>query len=131
MIKLDYAVFAGVRVVALTVGGLGILATMLLSVAQRTREIALRRVVGVRRRDIVRQFLLEAAVIGIAGAAVGTPLAFVAGPAIGALFDLPIAFAPWFVPAALGLTVATALASALLPAHRAAGTNPGLALTAD
>ena len=131
MIELDYAVFAGVAVVALTVGGLGILATMLISVAQRTREIAIRRVVGARRRDIVRQFLVEASVIAIAGAVVGTPLAFGAGPAIGAIFDSPVAYAAWLLPTALGLAVATALASALPPAYRAAGTNPGLALSGD
>ena len=131
MVRLDYAVFTGVGVVALTVCGLGILATMFMSVVQRRREIAIRRVVGARRRDIVRQFLVEASVIGIAGAAVGTPIAFGAGPAIGAVFDLPVAFAAWYVPTALGLGVVTALASALLPAYRAAGTNPGVALAGD
>ena len=131
MIALNYAVFFGVGVVALTVGGLGILGTTLLSVVQRQREIAIRRVVGARRRDIVLQFLVEASVVAIAGAVVGTPVAFLAGPAIGAMFDSTAAYAPWFLPAALGLAVATALASALLPAYRAAGTNPGLAVSGD
>lgn len=131
MIDLEYAVFAGVGVVALTVGGLGILATMLISVRQRTREIAIRRVVGARRRDIVRQFLVEAAVIGIAGALVGTPLAVGGGPVIGAIFDSPVAYEAWILPAALGLAIVTALASALLPAYRAADTSPGLALSED
>ena len=131
MIALNYAVFGGVAVVALTVGGLGILATMLVSVGQRTREIAIRRVVGARRRDIVRQFLVEASVIGIAGAVVGTPLAFGAGPVIGAIFDSPVAYAGWFLPTALGLAIATALTATFLPASRAARTNPCLALAAD
>ena len=131
MIALEYAVLVGVGAIALAVGGLGVLVAMLLSVGQRKSEVAVRMMVGARRRDIVRQFLVEALVVATAGAAIGTPIAFLAGPSIGAVFEAPWVYAPWFLPAALGLAIAMAVVSTVLPAARASRTNLAFALAAD
>ena len=123
-----YPVLGGIGAVALIVSGLGVMAVMLASVSQRTREIGIRRAVGARRRDIVRQFLVEAGMIALVGGALGALLGFAAGPVVGAAFDMPTAFAPWFWPVAVGLAVATGLASGILPALRAARLDPTRAL---
>ena len=122
-----YAVLGGIGAVALIVSGLGVMAVMLASVSQRTREIGIRRAVGARRR--VRQFLVEAGTVALAGGALGALLGFAVGPAVGAAFDMTTAFPPWLWPAAIGLAVATGLASGILPALRAAKLDPGVALS--
>ena len=124
-----YAVLGGIGPVALIVSGLGVMAVMLASVGQRTREIRIRRAVGARRSDIVRQFLVEAGTVALVGGALGALLGFAVGPAVGAAFGMTTAFPPWLWPAAIGLAVATGLASGILPALRAAKLDPGVALT--
>lgn len=64
----------GVAAISLLVGGIGILAVMLISVKERTREIGIRRAVGATRRDIVRQFLFESLIIGFLGGGLGIVL---------------------------------------------------------
>ncbi|MZG53347.1 MAG: FtsX-like permease family protein [Nitrospinae bacterium] len=64
----------GVAAISLLVGGIGILAVMLISVKERTREIGIRRAVGATRRDIIRQFLYESLIIGIIGGGLGIAL---------------------------------------------------------
>ncbi|MCY3840503.1 MAG: ATP-binding cassette domain-containing protein, partial [Gammaproteobacteria bacterium] len=123
-----YAVLGGIGAVALIVSGLGVMAVMLASVSQRTREIGIRRAVGARRRDIVWQFLIESGTVALVGGTAGTILGFAAGPAIGAALDMPTAFAPWIWPAAIGLAVATGLASGIVPSVRAARLEPSVAL---
>ncbi|MBT5632426.1 MAG: FtsX-like permease family protein [Nitrospina sp.] len=61
----------GVAAISLLVGGIGILAVMLISVKERTREIGIRRAVGATRRDIIRQFLYESLIIGFLGGGLG------------------------------------------------------------
>ena len=61
----------GVAAISLLVGGIGILAVMLISVKERTREIGIRRSVGATRRDIIRQFLYESLIIGVIGGGLG------------------------------------------------------------
>jgi putative ABC transport system permease protein len=64
----------GVASISLVVGGIGILAVMLISVKERTREIGIRRAVGATKSDIVRQFLVESIVIGLFGGIIGVAL---------------------------------------------------------
>ncbi|MBC8284528.1 MAG: ABC transporter permease [Nitrospinae bacterium] len=64
----------GVAAISLLVGGIGILAVMLISVKERTKEIGIRRAVGATRRDIVRQFLYESLIIGVLGGGIGIAL---------------------------------------------------------
>ncbi|MDE0039281.1 MAG: FtsX-like permease family protein [Gammaproteobacteria bacterium] len=84
----EYLVLGGIGAVALIVSGLGVMASMLAAIGARSSEIGLRAAVGARRRDIIGQFLIEAAVVGIVGAMGGMAMAWVAGPAVGKLFDV-------------------------------------------
>ena len=113
--------------VSLVVGGLGVMSVMLIAVAERRREIGIRMATGARRRDIARQFLLEAAVVTCAGGLLGTTFGAVTGPALAAA-GLPVAFSPWFVAAALACSIGTGVAAGFAPARRAAMLDPVRAL---
>jgi len=115
---------------ALLIGGIGILATMLLSVRERVREIGLRRAVGAKARDIHLQFLMESGLLAGAGAVLGV----LTGVAVAGLAAL---LGPWdlaisWLPALLALVVSTGIGvlAGLVPAIRAGKLQPIEALRA-
>jgi putative ABC transport system permease protein len=114
----------GVAALATLVGGIGVLAIMLMSVRERVREIGLRRAVGARQEDIRLQFLAESSILAIAGSIVGA-IVGVSGAAIAALvgpWDLVI---DWRAPALAVVCSSTlGLAAGILPARRAAQLEP-------
>jgi putative ABC transport system permease protein len=110
--------------ISLVVGGIVIMNIMLVSVIERTREIGVRKAVGARHRDIRRQFLIESAMLALAGGAIGLALAYAATAAIRGLSPLPAAF-PWWAPlVALSISSAVGIFFGLYPASKAAGLNP-------
>ncbi|MDE0423071.1 MAG: ATP-binding cassette domain-containing protein [Gammaproteobacteria bacterium] len=125
--RLLSALIGAVGAISLFVGGMGVTSVMLVSVAERTREIGIRMATGARRRDILRQFLLEAVAVTFAGGVLGTVLGF-ASRFVFEAFNVPAGLSPWFVFAALGCAVATGLAAGIVPARRAAGLDPVAAL---
>ena len=127
----DYLVLGGIGAVALIVSGLGVMASMLAAIGPRSKEIGLRVAVGARRRDIIGQFLSEAAVVGIVGALGGMAIAWVAGPAVATLFDTPVAFTAWFLPAVSAVAMLVGVAAGVQPAFRAAGMDPVHAMGTD
>jgi putative ABC transport system permease protein len=107
---------------SLFVGGIGIMNIMFVSVAERTREIGIRKAIGAKRRTILLQFLIEAAGIclmgGLIGLAIAIPVTFALRKFIPATISVQI------VSVALLVSIATGLISGFLPAWRAARMNP-------
>ncbi|MDE0421508.1 MAG: ATP-binding cassette domain-containing protein [Gammaproteobacteria bacterium] len=124
-------IVSALSVVALLVGGLGVMSVTLTSVNQRRREIGIRRAMGARRRDILWQFLVETSVLTAVGGACGVLLVFAGGPLLSNLVSATVGFAPWFVPAALACAVATGMIFAVVPALRGARLDPVAALSPD
>jgi putative ABC transport system permease protein len=129
--------------ISLVVGGIGIMNIMLASVTERTREIGIRRALGAKRGDIVRQFLVETIVLSFSGAALGILLGFLGPPMYHLLIYSVQHFSPEkfaslpdaireaeptivyaTIPLAVGIAVAVGLVSGLYPAIRAANMNP-------
>jgi putative ABC transport system permease protein len=119
----------GVVSIALVVGGIGIMNIMLVSVSERTREIGVRKAIGAKRRDILVQFLVEAATLGLLGGALGIALGYVGGlfarEVISIFVDFPAIHVPlWAVALSLGFSGAVGLVSGLYPAWKAARLDP-------
>ena len=117
--------------ISLLVGGVGILAVMLISVKERTREIGLRRAVGATRRDILVQFLVEAAVLSLTGSLAGVLLGLLAAAVTARCTRWGMALP---VPATLGavaLAIAVGVVFGLYPARRASLLSPIQALRAE
>lgn len=117
--------------ISLLVGGVGVLAVMLISIRERTGEIGLRRALGARRRDIKVQFLFESALLAGSGGAVGVLLGAGSAAALSTLTDWP---APVSWPAAFGAFLFSALLGlffGLYPATRAARLEPIQALRSE
>jgi putative ABC transport system permease protein len=114
--------------IGLIVGAMVIMNIMLVAVAERTREIGIRKALGARRRDILGQFLVEAATLSVLGAAIGVALGVGLAKAVAAATPLPASVAPWSILAALAVGAGVGIGAGLYPASRAARLDPILAL---
>jgi putative ABC transport system permease protein len=117
--------------IGLVVGAMVIMNIMLVAVAERTREIGVRKALGARRRDIMAQFLIEAATLSVVGAAIGIALGILLAKAIAAVTPLPASVAPWSIAMALSLGAGVGIAAGYYPASRASRLDPITALRAD
>jgi ABC-type antimicrobial peptide transport system permease subunit len=131
------AIFTGVTfvvaligAVSLVVAGIGILNIMLVSVAERTREIGLRKAIGATRRQILAQFFIEALLLSTIGCAIGLALGLALGGAVNAYGIVKIsgivAPIPWLrsIVIAAGFATTVTLLFGTYPAYRAAGLDP-------
>ena len=106
--------------VSLGVGGIVIMNIMLVSVAERTQEIGVRMALGAKKRDIQRQFLLEAALLSMAGGVIGVLLGGAAALLVKAATGFPAQITVGIVGMGVGLSTVVGLLAGFLPARRAA-----------
>jgi len=119
---------AAVAAVSLLVGGIGIMNITLLSVTERTREIGLRLAVGARGRDVMRQFLIEAVSISLAGGVAGIVLGVIAAALIARTLNWATVVSPLSVVLAFGVAGAVGIFFGWYPAKRASRLDPIVAL---
>lgn len=118
------ALLGTIAAVALLVGGVGIMNTMLVSVTERTREIGIRVAVGARRRDIAAQFLVEALTLSAGGGLIGVAAGLGAAVALAQKMGWPTLATPGNVLLAFLTSAVVGIVSGLYPALRAASLRP-------
>jgi ABC-type antimicrobial peptide transport system permease subunit len=121
------SLLAGIALVSLLVGGIGIMNIMLVSVTERTREIGLRMAVGAKPRNILVQFLVEAVALSIAGGILGTGLGVGAGLLVARL-GWPMLVQPQMIVAAVAFSAAVGVVFGMWPAMQASRLDPIQAL---
>jgi putative ABC transport system permease protein len=129
----SYLVFAGVALptVGLVVGAIVIMNIMLVAVAERTREIGIRKSLGARRRDIMSQFLVESATLSTVGAALGVATGFAFAKLIAMVTPLPAAVELWSVLLGISIGAGVGIVAGVYPASRASRLDPITALRAE
>ncbi len=118
----------GIASISLTVGGIGIMNIMLVSVTERIREIGLRMALGARQRDIRNQFLLEALTLSMIGGAIGIILGLGGGFLLTLSFSLPYTLSLLPVAIAFFVSAAVGIFFGLYPAINASKMDPIVAL---
>jgi putative ABC transport system permease protein len=113
-----------VAAVSLLVGGIGIMNIMLVSVTERTREIGIRLAIGALERQVLMQFLVEAAVLSLFGGLIGIALGLTLAGLVTFQLDVPFLVDPGIVMLAFGFSALVGLVFGFFPARRAARLNP-------
>jgi putative ABC transport system permease protein len=124
-------VTGAIAAISLLVGGIGIMNIMLASVAERTREVGIRRAVGAARRDIAAQFLVESSLLTSAGGVIGAVVGVAGSMAIQALAGWPTALSPGMLLAGLLVALAVGIGFGFYPAWHAAHLEPMEALRSE
>jgi len=125
--QISRAVFLALVVissVALMVGGIGVMAIMMISVTERTREIGVRKALGARRQEVLLQFLSEAAVLTSVGGVLGILCGSGIGVAISFATGFPISLPWWSFAIGLGFSAAVGIFFGMVPAVRASRLDP-------
>ncbi|SDG61838.1 ABC transporter permease [Propionivibrio dicarboxylicus] len=117
-----------VAAVSLLVGGIGIMNIMLVSVTERTREIGIRLAIGALEHEVLLQFLIEAVVLSALGGLIGIALSLVVCLALTALMHMPFLFNPGINLLAFFFSALIGIVFGYMPARRAAGLDPIVAL---
>jgi putative ABC transport system permease protein len=110
--------------IALMVGGIGVMAIMMISVTERTREIGVRKALGARRQEVLFQFLAEAAVLTSVGGILGIIFGAGIGVAINLTTGFPISLPWWSFALGLGFSASVGIFFGMVPAVRAARLDP-------
>ncbi len=123
-----FIVMIAIASISLLVGGIVIMNIMLVSVTERTREIGIRKALGAKRKDVLRQFLLESVTIASVGGLVGVIGGITLAKTVTLLIGMPSAIALWAVSAGLVLAASVGIFFGVYPARRAAMLDPIVAL---
>jgi putative ABC transport system permease protein len=123
-----FVIMVALSSVALMVGGIGVMAIMMVSVTDRTREIGVRKALGATRREILWQFLVEAATLTLAGGVIGIATGLVFGEVIKAVLHYHSGVPLWSAGLATVASVMIGIVFGVLPARRAAHLDPVEAL---
>jgi putative ABC transport system permease protein len=125
-------VMAGIALpaIGLVVGAMVIMNIMLVAVAERTREIGIRKALGARQRDILWQFLVEASTLSVVGSLIGIAFGFGISLLV-TTFGLSTSVAPWSVVLSVVIGAGVGIVAGTLPAVKAAKLDPIAALRAD
>ncbi|MET1002044.1 MAG: FtsX-like permease family protein, partial [Acidimicrobiia bacterium] len=122
---------AGIAIISLLVGGIGVMNIMLVSVTERIREIGLRKALGARPRVIRRQFLVEASMLGFAGGLLGVGLGILVAAVVPRLVDARIIPSPSASLLAIVIAIGVGVLFGVYPAGRAARLAPIDALRSE
>jgi putative ABC transport system permease protein len=122
---------AGIAAISLLVGGIGVMNIMLVAVAERVREIGLRKAVGATQRAIRRQFLVEASALGLVGGIAGVLLGVLGAAVLPHLASVTISLSLWASIGAVVVAIAIGLVFGVYPASRAARLAPIDALRSE
>ncbi|SIR53658.1 putative ABC transport system permease protein [Haladaptatus litoreus] len=114
----------GIAVISLVVGSIGIANIMLVSVTERTKEIGIMKAVGAQRRDVIQLFLVEAVMLGLLGALLGTPVGVGAAYIVAGYIDVSLTFPLEWFAIAIAVGVLVGVVAGLYPAWSAARTDP-------
>jgi len=114
--------------IGLLVGGVGVVAIMMISVTERTREIGVRKALGATRREILWQFLVEAMTVTVIGGSIGILVGGGGAWLLGWLTPIPASVPLWSVGAAIAVSAVSGIGFGLYPASRAAALDPVEAL---
>lgn len=117
-------VLGSIAGISLLVGGIGIMNIMLATVTERTREIGIRRAIGAKRSDIIRQFLIETIVLSTTGGLAGIVVGVTIPLAVTYFADIPTITSTWSILVAFGISVLTGIIFGVYPARKAACMNP-------
>jgi putative ABC transport system permease protein len=125
------SILGGIAGISLLVAGIGIMNIMLVSVAERTKEIGIRKSLGAKKRDIMWQFVIEAAAISTLGGVIGITIGSVATKLLGNAFGIEAAPSFSIIMLAFGVSAAIGIGFGYMPANKAAKLNPIDALRSE
>jgi len=110
--------------IALMVGGIGVMAIMMISVTERTREIGVRKALGARRREVLWQFLVEAAFLTSLGGVLGIVFGSAIGLGVHWLSGFPVSLPWWSFAIGIGFSATVGIFFGLYPAIKASRLDP-------
>ncbi|MGH7542455.1 MAG: ABC transporter permease [Gemmatimonadota bacterium] len=123
-----YSALVGLVAISLVVGGIVVMNIMLVAVTERTREIGIRKAIGARRRDILRQFLTEAVILAAIGGLIGVAFGFAIAIVVSQLTPLPYSLTWWSIALGVGISSLVGIVFGIYPAAKAARLDPIAAL---